>query len=244
MDTFVHTQQGPLIWFNTALWCSVLRHRAFGSWRLNLYFAAKVPYSDADVSLSYIFKPIDLQDIEIILLDGGVSPSISMRLARQTLFQIFRIYGGCNNTGTFKSSRSPSVPDASWFPTIWIVPVNRKKKKGRGGGGRDKNILALLMSFSVCPQVILMSTTTAHNNNKQQYTLVTSVLENRVRITLSGKHGVIIERLLADFVCGIETNCCLTDEGKYARTHSSPFTPLHNYIITYLSRSLAGDFDC
>ncbi len=122
----------------------------------------------------------------------------------------------------------------------------KKKKEGGGGGGlvgRDKNILALLMSFSVCPQVILMSTTTAHNNNKQQYTLVTSVLENRVRITLSGKHGVIIEWRLADFVCGIETNCCLT-EGKYARTDSSPFTPLHNYIITYLSRSLAGDFDC
>ncbi len=205
MDTFVHTWQGPLIWFSTALWCCLLRHCAFGSWRLNLYFAAKVPYSDADVSLSYIFKPIALQDIEIILLDGGVSLSISMRLARQTLLQIFRIYGGSNNTAT-------------------------------------KNILALLMSFSVCPQVILMSTTTAHNNNKQQYTLVTSVLENRVQITLSGKHGVIIEWVLADFVCGFETNCCLTDEGKYSRTDSSPFTHLHNYIITYLSRSLAWWF--
>ncbi len=128
-----------------------------------------------------------------------------MRLARQTLLQIFRIYGGSNNTAT-------------------------------------KNILALLMSFSVCPLVILMSTTTAHNNNKQQYTLVTSVLENRVQITLSGKHGVIIEWFLADFVCGFETNCCLTDEGKYSRTDSSPFTHLHNYIITYLGRSLAWWF--
>lgn len=147
MDTFVHTQQGPLIWFNTALWCSVLRHRAFGSWRLNLYFAAKVPYSDADVSLSYIFKPIDLQDIEIILLDGGVSPSISMRLACQTLLQIFRIYGGCNNTATFKSSRSPSVPDASWLPTIWIVPVKTPPKKQTKEGGAEQKHISIANEF-------------------------------------------------------------------------------------------------
>jgi len=155
MDTSVHAQQGPLKWFNATLWCSVLRHHAFGRWRLNLYFAAKVAYSDADVSLSYMFKPIELQDVEIILLDCIFS-SISMRLAWQTLPSIFRFYGGCNNRGTFKSSRSPSVPDASWFLTIWIVPV----KKERGGGEQNKNVLALLISFQVCPQMILMSTTT------------------------------------------------------------------------------------
>lgn len=63
-----------------------------------------------------------------------------------------------------------------------------------------------------------------------------------MRIAFSGEHLVIIERLLADSVCGTETNCCLTDERKYTRTDSLPFAALHNYIITYLGWSLAWWF--
>lgn len=84
--------------------------------------------------------------------------------------------------------------------------------------------------------------TTIHNNNKQQFLLFISVLENAECESLSWENISSLEWLLADFVCGTETNCCLTDERKYSRTDSSPFASLHNYIITYLGWSLAWWF--
>lgn len=146
----------------------------FGSRRPNLYFAAKVAYSDADASLSYIFKPIDLQDIEMTLLWWRLHVYFHVSYAR--LFsKCSEFMAAVTTEELFKSSRSPSVPDASRFPAIWNVAVKK------GGRKQSKSVLALLMSFLMCPQVILMSSATITTNNNTHSALPNLKTESESR---------------------------------------------------------------